>query len=515
MRTNIQEFLKNEKLPKFLVSHKKLTSLTKVSKVFPSIGLFNCSETCKFDNSDIAKEAGNNLFWSIYYILSNKIRAKSYVLENKNHNKNPKTIEKINRLNYWRYVVERMPDTYNISSFVKTSDDGKITIKLTYDVLDQQGKIVFRENESIFKVYNKIYNEIKSLHIGKVLPKLEEMKDFKRFSTDNVPMKNYQIVFSSNGNEGLWDIATMSMRGIKSCQSWGGRFKTQLVGSLIDPCVGIIYLTSGKDVDGLGSKMIRRSVVRYTIDSQTQKPIILIDKMYPEYDGKVMESFRAFIENKTNNKIRVVAYPYNNTYIQIKNLYLPPNKIRESLPERTKSYMDTMVATKLPIKEPPLKTNLKNRETRLRNAIRSHSKPISFNSDISCISKNDKIKKSLQKIIVCNDMKYLTDEYFNSIADTIIKEVSKNTFDSSSDYYKQLCFSFLSKKYNKKVIQSFVKRINKYFNLNKNERINSAILTKLLEPAHNQISTGIKLQLKELLTNKSNDLTNDQTVAKI
>lgn len=73
--------------------------------------------------------------------------------------------------------------------------------------------------------------------------------------------KNIKIHFSSTGPRGYWDIATMSMRGIQSCMSWSNENAKSLVGSLIDPCTSIIYITNNTNTK-YGKRMIARSVVR-------------------------------------------------------------------------------------------------------------------------------------------------------------------------------------------------------------------------------------------------------------
>ena len=69
--------------------------------------------------------------------------------------------------------------------------------------------------------------------------------------------KSYTLVFSTDH----WDIATMSMRGIKSCQSWTGSYRERLTGSIIDPCCAILYLTDGSKTK-YGEKMLARHIVR-------------------------------------------------------------------------------------------------------------------------------------------------------------------------------------------------------------------------------------------------------------
>lgn len=86
-----------------------------------------------------------------------------------------------------------------------------------------------------------------------------------------------KVCFSAAGEEGAWDIATMSMRGISSCMRWGSDHSNALVGSILDPCCGVIYLTSGLD-KGMGAEMLARAVVRIVLVSK--KPHIMIDRIY-------------------------------------------------------------------------------------------------------------------------------------------------------------------------------------------------------------------------------------------
>ena len=68
---------------------------------------------------------------------------------------------------------------------------------------------VFKKTKSISKVFP-----------GMGLPNCQSPASAFKNSRS---LKDYKIVFSSNGKEGLWDIATMSARGITSCQGWNGR----------------------------------------------------------------------------------------------------------------------------------------------------------------------------------------------------------------------------------------------------------------------------------------------------
>lgn len=103
--------------------------------------------------------------------------------------------------------------------------------------------------------------------------------DAARFYKFRFKNKNLKIVFSSDQLEGAWDIATMSMRGIHSCMRWDSGKMSNLVGSVIDPCCGIIYITDDSEYGNYGSRMLYRSVVRYVVH-QKFGPAIFLERSY-------------------------------------------------------------------------------------------------------------------------------------------------------------------------------------------------------------------------------------------
>lgn len=150
------------------------------------------------------------------------------------------------------------------------------------------------------------------------------------------------IVFSSEGNEGLWDKATMSMRGIDSCQAWNGSYKRRLVGTMLDPYAGIIYTSTGRNTKkGLGMKS--RAVVRFVI-SHDGKPAILLEHVYTRYGLRAMDygeargRFERFIREKTGGKYPVV---YSGGYYAV-----PLTTAVSSIREDTRSYRDSGVPYK-------------------------------------------------------------------------------------------------------------------------------------------------------------------------
>lgn len=103
--------------------------------------------------------------------------------------------------------------------------------------------------------------------------------DFFIYRREN-KTKNLQVVFSSDSDEGAWDIATMAMRGISSCQSWHAGRRSQLVGSITDPCCGIIYLTDGDEAE-YGTDMLFRSIVRYVVHKDLG-PCLFLERIYSQ-----------------------------------------------------------------------------------------------------------------------------------------------------------------------------------------------------------------------------------------
>jgi len=117
--------------------------------------------------------------------------------------------------------------------------------------------------------------------------------------------KGRSIVFSSKP----WDIATMSMRGISSCQSWTGSegwilvmAKSKLIGSIADPYCAIIFITNGKKTD-CGNKMLSRSLVRLVVDKDS-KPYLLLEQNYGSVGG--IKRFKELLSKRVGGKFPVI-----------------------------------------------------------------------------------------------------------------------------------------------------------------------------------------------------------------
>lgn len=169
----------------------------------------------------------------------------------------------------------------------------------------------------------------------------KQQKVFPRIGLDNCEERltnGNKIVFSGSGNKGLWDVATMSMRGIHSCQNWKNWRARSLIGSMLDPYCGIIYTTIGHKTSK-GERMSRRSVVRFVVNRKTGKPALFLERVYPQNyfdyansNAAYYNLFKEFLERKTNLKVVSSA----------RNHFIPEsNAVRQSY---RKSYRDSGIA---------------------------------------------------------------------------------------------------------------------------------------------------------------------------
>lgn len=156
------------------------------------------------------------------------------------------------------------------------------------------------------------------------------------------------IVFSSNPV----DIATMSMRGIRSCMSWDNYRSSSLAGSIIDPYCAIIYLSSrfaknnnycfcNIDKNILGPTMLSRAVVRCVL-SKDNIPHILLEKVYTNniYHNLYDISYSIFMKYlKHHSKYSIIS----TEDLDKRSYYIPEApEVAELLP-RHLSYRDSAI----------------------------------------------------------------------------------------------------------------------------------------------------------------------------
>jgi hypothetical protein len=133
--------------------------------------------------------------------------------------------------------------------------------------------------------------------------------------------KKLYIGFSSSGATGLWDIATMSMRGVCSCMHWENSHSKQLIGSITDPFLGIVYISDNEKTK-YGISFRRRALVRFVYDNRFKEFKLLIERTYVDtgntnphvYANKernediVLAAFKKFLTAKVDKKYQVISH---------------------------------------------------------------------------------------------------------------------------------------------------------------------------------------------------------------
>ena len=157
------------------------------------------------------------------------------------------------------------------------------------------------------------------IFIGDMMVSLLEANKLKKRFED----KKLRVVFSSEGHEGAWDIATMSMRGIESCQSWHCRRAHHLIGSITDPCCAVMYLEDEEDSLGYGSRMLYRTVVRYVIHEEFG-PYLFMEQVYPYEEDEA-------IVNGINTIFALELYKRSKMTVLYKGFALGSSNLKLSL----------------------------------------------------------------------------------------------------------------------------------------------------------------------------------------
>src|ERR1019366_50256 len=170
---------------------------------------------------------------------------------------------------------------------------------------------------------------------------IDQLQEFKDYSRTNVGKKTYNIVFSSTGEDGLWDIATASMRGITSCQSWTSPQSKGLIGTMSSKYTAVIYMEHDTQVPPYGTKMLYRSMVRFCINGKTKKPVIVIDKMYMSVNEATLSAFKRILHKKSGID---VAYSQTTSSDISQTWYIPSEpELAGFYAQNEVSYMDTKI----------------------------------------------------------------------------------------------------------------------------------------------------------------------------
>jgi len=498
--TNIKEFFaaKNS-LPPWLINHAIFKSIDKVEKIFPRIGLTNCGEKIQIDQV----ESATNAAFELLNALSAHFGTIVDRLGSLDKANTPEILSLRSRLNI---LCIYMRD--DKASFVQKKGN-KITLTIPENIKYEDAKIAYKKGEGLFRVYNKLSEELIGLRRrNRVVPKLrslDKMALFKAFSSVNIPSNGFSIVFSSDGIDGLWDIATMSMRGIKSCQRWNGEYKQCLIGSIVDPFTGIIYLTSGANYKQFGTKMVRRCIVRFVVDGENDKPFITIDKMYPSHDIEITTKFINFIKTKTHNKYDVVYAPELLNSEKSNKIYKPKTKIddlidKHSVNKTISSYQDTKFYTGKPQNKTDQRKNENHftREANINNAIRTAINSLRI-TDLDVKECNfDKHLSALLRI-TGPDFRYQLNAYAENVSRRTIdlyNKKHKSQFETTDEHARKICHCFFANK--KQIFKSenaaFIRRLNVYYKIPKDTKIKAANIKVIIDRVVSEISKTFKQQ---------------------
>src|ERR1700722_16217018 len=351
------ELFEGKIVPSFVKEHKLFNSPIVMKKVFPSIGLTNFKDSVKIQKSLVDVRKTNGYVLNLLTVMHSNIPAaiesmkisigKLQWIGTKEAREAGRT--RIDNLAYWQTIAENVlpnfdPHNKDLIQFGIELNNGLVEIKLLNTIVNGTGKKIFGKGANLFSTYNRLRNYL--LEIDVPLQDIEQTEAFKIFSKENIPNKPYEIIFTSTGKEGAWDILTMSMRGIKSCQRWDGEYPRCLTGSIMSRFVGLIYITSGAPAEShptfgsLGTKMMRRCVVRYAINADEGKPCIIIDKMYTEFDKDILAMFVNSLKSRT--KLEVLYAPDLAKSNRLRHIYIPHEEIKEEILHREASYQDTV-----------------------------------------------------------------------------------------------------------------------------------------------------------------------------
>lgn len=327
--------------PEWLRGHTVFKEMPKIDKVFPKIGLPNFKEPCDIMNSAEALAEANFLGTKLTQEMGRAqidlYKQLDTSLSSNEKDRNDRCAKIQGLINLIGNVVYSM----NYRDFAKV-EDGRVVMKLRADVFGfSDGKApVFRKNEAVLRVVNKLWDMLDE--VGIKMTKTDQYAEFKNFSRVNIPNKQYTLVFSSSGEEGAWDIGTISMRGVTSCQSWNAPQSRGLIGSIASKFVGVIYLSSDQQIPGYGSKMLNRSLVRFAINKHTKKPALILDRMYPNHNKDTFNAFKKALSEKSGLEVHST---YNEEYsAKAANIagdfYIPEEPSRTFLKAGEFSYMD-------------------------------------------------------------------------------------------------------------------------------------------------------------------------------
>jgi hypothetical protein len=330
--------------PDWIKQHRIFRDLPSIEKVWPRIGLSNFREPCEIMNSEEAVKSAKALGVRIVseittvsnalYGLLDKLASSTEVDKDTACAKLQETINLYGSVS--RSLGAQYTNTDGSPQFISVKD-GKTTLVLRADIFGaKENKPVFKKGEVIFRVLNKLKEMQPTNFIN-----IDQLQEFKDYSRTNVGKNTYNIVFSSTGEDGLWDIATASMRGITSCQSWTSPQSKGLIGTMSSKYTAVIYMEHDSQMPPYGTKMLYRAMVRFCINGKTKKPVIVIDKMYMSVNEATLSAFKRILHKKSGID---VAYAQTTAADVSQTWYIPSEpELAGFYAQNEVSYMDTKI----------------------------------------------------------------------------------------------------------------------------------------------------------------------------
>jgi hypothetical protein len=183
---------------------------------------------------------------------------------------------------------------------------GNITVgnTLRKSIKDDRDLVLFKKGATIKSIMKDLILRTQNLNSSYPERVFKEVSNM--LASDK---KTHKVVFSTNP----WDILTMSMRGIDSCMEWGSTHRNCLIGSVLDPYLGVMYVTNGQRTS-YGSHMNFRSVVRLVKKKNGAgskgKFHLYVEGAYPNDDDEdtnfaVTEMFRSVLAKRIKNNSRI------------------------------------------------------------------------------------------------------------------------------------------------------------------------------------------------------------------
>lgn len=419
-------FKEKNEIPDWFKTHAIFKDLKKTQKIFPLIGLSNFSVESSLENSN-NDQLIRNLCYGINSYISNAI----YHFESPPYSNEQQYAKQKNK---YAPAVVLLRQLYKQLSRPKPFINQFATKKglhLQSDIIDVEKQTFARQNESVFKVYAKLKSFLVKNYGYNGLLDLEQMPAFKEYSSNNFNGK-LNIVFSSDGIDGAWDILTMSQRGIQSCQSWNGQYKNCTIGSVIDPFTAIIYLTSGSKTQ-YGAKMIRRCIVRFVVDKFVKQPCIFLEYMYPSEHAATMKAFKDAIRSKIGDK-----FPIVDQHTSTNRYYVPYSDATKFLLQHSnQSYVNMRGHHNyygiFPYRDTFIEYKIKTEATSLEKAIDEEKSAL--------------VAKLLNVLQSKTD---ISDNYISVIKDTIMTEIfekiKSQECTDTKHYLRRLCINYFANK---------------------------------------------------------------------